>query len=302
MSSSPVGALASSSSARYIALSASFLRGAQNTDGGFGAAGGHASDELYTAWAAIGLGAAGRSPLSVTRDGHSVLDGLRAQATMLSSVSDMERTILALHACGVSPYSLGGLNPVAEMLRSREADGSFEQLVNITAFAIFALRAAGHSAGDPAVQAAGRWIERQQDSDGGFGFAVRGEGSDVDDTAAALQALVAAGTHSGPVVSRAVSFLLAAQGINGGFPQQPGGEANGQSTAWAVQGLVATGRNPEVVRRPHGRSPLEYLHGLTSANGSVRYAAGNYQTPVWVTAEVLAALARKPFPVAPVGG
>jgi hypothetical protein len=34
--------------------------------------------------------------------------------------------------------------------------------------------------------------------------------------------------------------------------------------------------------------------------GAVRYSRTSGQTPVWVTAQALAALARKPFPLAPV--
>ena len=34
--------------------------------------------------------------------------------------------------------------------------------------------------------------------------------------------------------------------------------------------------------------------------GAVRYSRTSAQTPVWVTAQALAALARKPFPLAPV--
>ena len=44
-------------------------------------------------------------------------------------------------------------------------------------------------------QAAG-WIERQQNSDGGFSFGDRGSPSDVDDTGAALQALADAGARN----------------------------------------------------------------------------------------------------------
>ena len=35
-------------------------------------------------------------------------------------------------------------------------------------------------------------------------------------------------------------------------------------------------------------------------SGAVRYSRTSAQTPVWVTAQALAALARKPFPLAPV--
>jgi hypothetical protein len=274
-----------------------YLASTQNADGGWGAAAGQPTSELYSAWAAIGLAAAGRNPQSVRRDGRTVLDALRAHAGTLEDAGDYERTMLALRACGAPVTSLAGKNLLAGLLRYRGSDGSFSHQVNLTAFAIFALRATGDSAGEPAVHAAGAWIARQQDADGGFNFDVRGGSSDVDDTAAALQALVAAGIHSGSGVEHAVAFLLRAQNLDGGFPEQPGGESNAQSTAWAVQGLTATGRNVEAIHRSGSRSPLGYLQSLVAPNGSVRYSRTGAQTPVWVTAEALTALARAPFPI-----
>jgi squalene-hopene cyclase-like protein/prenyltransferase/squalene oxidase-like repeat protein len=278
-------------------LEIAYLTSTQNTDGGWGAAAGQPTSELYSSWAAIGLAAAGRNPQSVRRDGHTVLEALRAQAGTLEGAGDYERTMLALRACGAPVTSLAGKNLLAGLLRYRESDGSFSQQVNLTAFSIFALRAAGHSANDPTVRAAGTWIARQQDADGGFSFDVRGGSSDVDDTAAALQALVAAGIRSGAGVEHAVVFLLHAQNLDGGFPEQPGEESNAQSTAWAVQGLTATGRNVEAIHRSGSRSPLGYLQSLVAPNGSVRYSRTSAQTPVWVTAQALTALARAPFPV-----
>jgi energy-coupling factor transport system substrate-specific component len=276
-----------------------YLASAQDSNGGWGAAAAQPSSELYSAWTAIGLAAAGRPPQSLRRDGHTVLDALRAQAGTLSGLGDYERTILALRACGAPVASLAGRSLLAGMLRYRASDGSFSHQVNLTAFAIFALRAAGHSAGDPAVRAAGAWIARQQDSDGGFNFAARGGPSDVDDTAAALQGLLDAGIHGGAGVGRAVSFLLRAQNPDGGLPARPSGESNAQSTAWAVQGLTAAGHDVEAVRRRGSRSPLGYLESLVAPNGSVRYSRTSAQTPVWVTAQALTALARAPFPIAP---
>jgi energy-coupling factor transport system substrate-specific component len=280
-----------------------YLASVQDANGGWGSAAGQPSSELYSAWAAIGLAAAGRSPQSVRRDGHTVLEALRAQDGTLEGAGDIERTMLALRACRAPVTSLAGKNLLAELLRYRTDGGSFSQQVNLTAFAIFALRAAGHSAADPAVRAAGAWIARQQNSDGGFDFAGRspigrGGSSDVDDTAAALQGLIDAGIRSGPGVSRAVAFIVHAQNLDGGFPEQPGGESNAQSTAWAVQGLVAAAQNVEAVRRHGSRSPLGYLESLVAPNGSVRYSRISAQAPVWVTAEALTALARAPFPVA----
>jgi energy-coupling factor transport system substrate-specific component len=290
--------LPSASPARVgVSREIAYLAAAQGANGGWGSAAGQPTSELYSAWAAIGLAAAGRNPQSVRRGGHAVLEALRAQAGTLSGAGDIERTMLALRACDAPVGSLVGKDLLGGLLRYRGSDGSFSHQVNITAFAIFALRAAGRSAGDPAVRAAGAWIARQQDADGGFNFAARGGSSDVDDTAAAIQGVSDAGIRGGAGLARAVAFLLHAQNPDGGFPAQPGAESNAQSTAWAVQGLVAAGRDVEGVRRRGSRSPLGYLESLVAPNGSVRYSRTSAQTPVWVTAQALTALARAPFPI-----
>jgi len=291
---------AATASSGAVSRGVAYLEGAQNSDGGFGGAKGQRSSELYSSWAAMGLAAAGRDPLALKRAGRSVLDALRGEASTLEGAGDYERTILALHACGLPASSFGGASLLGKLLKERSSDGSFEHLVNITAFAIFALRVAGSSAANQVVDSAGRWLAAQQNRDGGFGFASRGGSEDVDDTAAALQGAIAAtGQRSGALTARAVAYLRRAQNPDGGFPQQPGGESNAQSTAWAVQGLTAAGVNVGSVKRSGSRSPTGYLESLAAPDGSVRYSRTSAQTPVWVTAEALAALAGKPFPIAP---
>src|SRR5208282_5481572 len=71
-----------------ISREVTYLVDAQDPNGGFGAARGQSSSELYSAWAALGLAAAGRDPLSVRRGGHSVLDALRAEAASLQGAGD----------------------------------------------------------------------------------------------------------------------------------------------------------------------------------------------------------------------
>jgi prenyltransferase beta subunit len=122
----------------------------------------------------------------------------------------------------------------------------------------------------------------------------------VDDTAAVVQALVAGGMRSGSSLRRAGVFLLRAQNPDGGYPQMPGGSSNAQSTAWAVQGLVAAGHDAARVTREGSRSPVAYLTTLLASDGSVRYSRIGAQTPVWVTAQALTALAGRPLPIAPV--
>ena len=96
---------------------------------------------------------------------------------------------------------------------------------------------------------------------------------------------------------RAASFLVTRQNADGGYPLVPGGGSNAQSTAWAIQGLLAAGRDPARVRRGGSRTPVDYLRTLVTGSGAVRYSRTSAQTPVWVTAQALAALAGRPFPL-----
>jgi energy-coupling factor transport system substrate-specific component len=276
---------------------ARYLERAQNQDGGWGAAPGEPTAGLYTGWAVIGLAAAGASPGGLRPDGRSPADSLIAGLREVRSPADIERTILALVAAGGSPRAAGGRDLVAELSRAQRADGSFGGMVNVTSFAILALRAAGRPAGGSDVRRAARWLARPQNRDGGFAFFRRGAQSSVDDPAGAVQALVAAGWRGTPAVARAAGHLASRQQGDGGFAELTSGESNAQSTAWAVQGLIAAGRGGDVRRTGARRSALAYLRSLVAADGSVRYSRSSRQTPVWVTAQALTALAGRPFPL-----
>jgi membrane-associated phospholipid phosphatase len=239
----------SAARAALVAPEVAYLRHAQNPDGGFGAAPGQASSELYTAWAAMGLAAAGVPPATVTHDGHSVLDALRSGVSQLSGLGDDERTILALRASGAAVSAFPGRNLVASLLAGRSSNGSFNDQVNTTAFAIFALRASGTPARAGVIVRTGRWLAAQQNPDGGFSFAARGAASDIDDTAAALQGIAASRGRGDRAVARAVSYLRRQQSPDGGWPLQPGAGSDAQSTAWAIQALDAAGVDLGTVRR-----------------------------------------------------
>jgi hypothetical protein len=137
------------------------------------------------------------------------------------------------------------------------------------------------------------WLVRQQDRDGGFNFATAGGTSDVDDTGAALQALAGAPGSAARARRRAVRFTVRHQNGDGGFPSEPGGDSNAQSTSWAIQGLLAVGAAPGSVHRG-----MDYLDSLIAGDGHVRYSRSSDQTPVWVTGQALMALAGKPLPLA----
>ncbi len=279
-----LGAGSGSPAARAAVTPAGYLLAAQNQDGGFGPAPGSSSTPLYSGWAALGLAASGYNPQDVRHGGASLSAYLNNGEGSASDPGSLERTILALRAARLP---LSGL--VGSLMRDVGRNGSVSGQVNLTSFAVLALRAA--SVAPPGNMLA--WLARQQDSDGGFNFATRGGGSDVDDTGAALEAL--AGGY-GAATARAVRFLDSHQNSDGGYPSQPSGPSNAQSTAWAVQGLLAAGAGGggSVTRA------LGYLRSLTAPDGHIRYSRGADETPVWVTAEALMALAQKPLPLAPV--
>jgi energy-coupling factor transport system substrate-specific component len=280
-------------SARAATAQASYLMSAQNSDGGLGPAPGQPSQELYAGWAALGLAADGVNPQSVAKAGHSLTDYILAGPGTPSDPGSVERSILALSAAGLDPHRAGGHDLVGQLQGLIRGDGSVSDQVNLTAFAILALRSAGASPAGATVA----WLARQQDSDGGFNYGTAGGSSDVDDTGAALEAL--SGSGDSTAQGRAVGFLRAQQNHDGGFPSSPGQDSNAQSTAWAVQGLLATGVDPGSLHSGGGPSPVQYLQSLIRPDGHIAYSGSEDHTPVWVTAQATMALAGKPLPITP---
>ena len=195
--------------------------------------------------------------------------------------------MLVVRAAGQNPRRFGGRDLIADILRHRGKDGSFDGYVSYTSFAILALRRSGVNRSSTTIKTAARWIERRQNDDGGFNVGGRGA-SGIDDTASTVQALVLAGRTT--AARRGSAFLARQQGSQGGFPLAPGGAPNAQSTAYAVQALVATGGHESALKRGQA-----YLRSLTESNGLVRYSRTGRQTPVWVSAQALLALHRRPF-------
>jgi energy-coupling factor transport system substrate-specific component len=271
---------------------ASWLSRAQNSDGGFGASPSDPSSPEITGWAMLGLEAAGRNPLDVRRKGRSAVDYLSKNAGDISGIGDIERTILALRGAGVSVRDFSGRDLVKKLLRRQSDDGSFGGEVNLTAFGVLALEAAGESGS--AVNAASKWLRSHQNTDGGWGFHP-GAASDPDSTGAVIQALAAGGGG----VKGGVDYLRAAQESDGGWSLVETGAGNSQSTAWAVQGLLAAGVDPAGVKK-NGHNGLEFLAARQQGDGHYKYSKGSDQTPVWVTGQAILAVASKPFPLSPV--
>jgi len=268
-----------------------WLRGAQNGDGGFGFARGEESSPAMTGWAILGLEAAGVNPLDVHHGDATPISYLSGTVGQISTTGDIERTILLLHGAGLNPRQFQGHDLVSRLLARRGGDGSWGQQVNPTAFGILALKASGASGGN---SRSATWLRGVQNDDGGWGFAAK-SASDPDSTGAVLQALAATGTRSG--IRRGVSYLRGVQRSGGGFALSSG-PVNAQSTAWAAQGVLAAGVSPASVRS--GGSPLNYLASVQAPDGHFRYSSTSDQTPVWVTGQALMAVNGAAFPLNPV--
>ena len=251
--------LAGIAAAAALATPAGYVQSLQRDDGGFG-------DPQITAWATLGLVAAGADT------GHAAeyLANHRP-----ASATDIALAAMARAAAGDRPDDL------LQLLRAHTPG----KLVNATIWTILALR----QAGEPAPRELVRAVLTAQRPSGGWSW-LAGAAADTNDTAAAIQALRSAGVRGAPV-DHGVAFLRRHQNRDGGFELTAGRGSDTQSTAWAIQGLLAAGRVP-------GAPAFRYLQRMRRPNGSYRYNARYVTTPLWVTSQVLPALARKPFPLA----
>lgn len=260
---------AAASSMTPVQAAASYLVGIQRQDGGFAEAG-RQPDVSLTAWAALGLAAAHSSQETRAK----ALAYLRSHEADSREVTDVALAALARIALGDQPETL------LATLRAVPAGG----LVNAEIWTILALRAAR----EQAPQALVRDIVSTQARAGGWSWTRRGA-PDSNDTAAAIEALHAAGVV-GPPIARALQGLRGFRNRDGGYGLTRGRESDAQSTAWAIQAMLAAGVKPPA-------STWRYVSRLRRPDGSYRYSVRYGTTPVWVTSQVLPALAGVVFPL-----
>jgi hypothetical protein len=250
--------LATLAAAAALATPAGYVQSQQREDGGFG-------DAQITAWATLGLVAAGAE----TGRAAEYLAGQKP-----ASATDVALVAMARAAAGDRPEDL------LPRLRAHRPG----KLVNATIWTILALRQAAEPAPPALVQA----LLRAQRPSGGWSW-LRGSAPDSNDTAAAIQALRAAGVRGKPI-DRAVAFLRRHQNRDGGFELTVGRGSDAPSTAWAIQALLAAGAKP-------GPAAFAYLRRLQRPDGSIRYSVRYDTSRLWTTAQVAPALARRPFPL-----
>jgi hypothetical protein len=304
-----------------------FLQEHQQESGGY-ADNGRKPTQSISAWVTLALASAGINPQDQIRTingvpcGHSAEEFLEGHfpesfreelARTEFGTTAFERELLVADTAGIDPHHFAGFDLVGEILARQGADGGLpyvpggEEQVNDAVFGILALAPVKEPAAEAAVRKATEWLlANGADPDGGFNWRSTVYRSEVDLTGAAIEALVAAGEKDTEVETNALAFLHAAQRPEGGFAEYPTteNESNVASTAWGVQGIWASGGNPETWLTGSGlptEEPLDYLESMQQPDGHLRYRASGDENGIWMTAYSLPAFTGQvmPYPLVP---
>ena len=255
---------------------------------------GQPSSAAMTGWAMLGLEAAGATRSTSARGGDTPVDYLRGDAGGSRSAGDLERTILALEGAGLDSRALRGPRPRrASCASQRRRDGSCEGQVNLTAFGVLALRAAG---AERRRRSSADWLRGAQNADGGWGFAPgAAERRRLDRRGAA-----GAAPPRAPAArcDRRRRLPARRQQRDGGWSLARAASSTrsrprGRSRAWSRPA-------PPRGRSSAGRSPSTTSPRLQAADGHYRYSAratrprsGSPPRRCWRSSA-------RPFPLAPV--
>ena len=301
-----------------------FLQEHQQESGGY-ADNGKKPSQSISAWVTLALAAAGINPQDQIRTvngvpcGHSAFEFLSAHfaegfreetAWPQVGTTAFERELLVVDTAGTDPHDFAGYDLVGETIARQGVDGGLpfvpggEEQVNDAVFGILALTPVKEPEAEAAARKATEWLlAKGPDRDGGFNWRSQIMPSEVDLTGAAIEALVAAGEKGTEAEANALAFLHSSQRPDGGFAEYPSSEAesNVASTAWGVQGIWASGGNPETWLTGSGlasEEPLDYMESLQQPDGHIRWRASSDLNGIWMTAYVLPAFTGQVMPYA----
>jgi len=221
----------------------------------------------------------------------------------LSSVSgtlatDYSKAILALAALGQDPSTFGNSDYVAQL--KNHFDGTQigdANLQNDDIWAILALASVGEVNSSES-QTAKDFLLANQNIDGGWGYSV-GSGSDTNDTAAAVMALMEAGiSATDSVITNALSYIQSAQNSDGGIGYTPGSDSDSGSDSWTISALYKAGIDPATWNQG-SNNPITHLESLQDEDGGFWWVQEG--TSEWnnkaMTAYAVIALAGETYPV-----
>ena len=251
-------------------------------------------------WATIAFASAGIKANDVElEDGESLLRYIRSNPPGSSSpATDWERAMLSLYATGKRARSYWGVryldNLEAKYNSNQIGDPS---LVNDDIFGLLALIAAGSRADGEIKSNVLNFILAHQNPDGGFSWSTS-FGSDSNDTAAAIQALIAArnsGLGSSGVnsaIEKAKDYLLTTQNPDGGFVYEIGSDSDTASSSWAVLALSSLGLGNSA----ESEAAESYIRNRQLPDGSFEWMSG-FGGDTFTTSYAVTALSGKYWPI-----
>ncbi len=257
--------------AQRVRRALTWMNEQQNADGSW--SGWSGPDPGATCDAVLAFTAAGYDPDSVKAAGNvtSALDYLSAAASSYvnNGPDAAGKLAVAVEAAGRDAHTFGGVNIVHVLTSTHYSPtlGAFGVPTNTyhQAFAILGLAAAGEAIPVSATQT----LTDLQQGDGGWKYDL-GSGwwntTSPDHTGLALQALIAAGVPpTGTHIVSATVFLHSQQDTQGGW-------SNTNSTAYAVQGLLAAGEELVANWLKDGHSPYDALAAYQKPDGPFVWA------------------------------
>lgn len=246
-------------------LALTWMNEQQQADGswpGFGGAEGATCDAI------LAYAAANYDPNTVRASGSptSAIEFLagRAAAYAAGGPDRAGKLAVTVVAAGQDPYAFGGVDLVDLLTNTYYSPtlGAFGVPTNTwhQAFAILGLAAAGETPPPTATQT----LINLQQPDGGWKYDLSGSPWNTttpDSTGLAMQALIAAGVPpTDTALLKAIAFLAAQQDAQGGW-------GNANSTAYAMQGLLAAGEDLIANWSVGGHSPYNALAAYQKPDG-----------------------------------
>ena len=306
------GVLGETATTTAVNNALAYLQGQQQSDGSYMDFDGPIN---ATCGAGMAAAAAGLDVNEWKKDGHSVIDFLLSQKDTLgdpaaadANSAKIAQLVMLLVASGNDPLTFGGVDwPAILVGTQNSATGAYGTAFIRHPWIMMALHAAGQSIPPDALA----YLVANQEADGGFGVNGLGSGSDTNTTAICLEALAAAGVNAdSEVVEKAIGYLHTQQNADGGFPwAKPspwGTDSDSSSTAWVIQGLIASGEDHDGPGwTVSGHTPVGYLIGMQNASGAFGYQTSWPDDSLISTYQVIPALMGKAYPLdytAPITG
>ncbi len=246
--------------------------------------------------------------------GNSLLEYVRtySEAYAHETAAKACKLTAGVAAAGRDPRNFDGLDLVSITQSyydettgafGKDAEGNLAAGTNWDqAWCMLAYVAVGESVPPAAVT----FLKEQVTNDGYWNYGPQMDYAHIDSTGLALQALIAAGeSPDAPVISNAVIYLHNQQRDNGGFAdsptaQNPDPQPNVNSTAYAIQALIAVGEDPtDEFWKTSGLTttqPVSFVLALQQTDGSFKWQQGSEGSNLMATQQAIPALLGKPFP------